>query len=85
MSEETELCCGVLVFRHDTHSIRHFKTFHEVIQLAVVMYVRFPLSLTNVEDLLRERGSDVRRIDVSHEGIFFDVGAVAAKVKSEAA
>lgn len=30
------------------------------------MYVRFPLSLRNVEDLLHERG-----IDVSHETIRF--------------
>jgi len=34
---------------------RYFKTSPEVIRLAVMMYVRFPLSLRNVEDLLRER------------------------------
>jgi hypothetical protein len=33
-----------------------------VIRLAVMLYVRFPLSLRNAEDLLHERG-----IDVSHE------------------
>ena len=27
----------------------------EIIRLAVMLYVRFPLSLRNVEDLLRER------------------------------
>lgn len=46
-----------------------FKYFHsspQVIRLAVMMYVRFPLSLRNVEDLLHERG-----IDVSHETIRF--------------
>jgi len=43
---------------------RYFKTSPEVIRLAVMMYVRFPLSLRNVEDLLHERG-----IDVSHESI----------------
>lgn len=43
---------------------RYFKTSPEVIRLAVMMYVRFPLSLRNVEDLLHERG-----IDVSHETI----------------
>ena len=48
-----------------THNpFRYFKTSHEVIQLAVRMYVRFPLSLRNVEDLLHERG-----IDVCHESI----------------
>lgn len=35
-----------------------------MIRLAVMLYVRFPLSLRNVEDLLYERG-----IDVSHETI----------------
>ena len=41
---------------------RYFKTSPEIIRLAVMLYVRFPLSLRNVEDLLHERG-----IDVSHE------------------
>ncbi|MAL78216.1 MAG: IS6 family transposase [Sneathiella sp.] len=43
---------------------RYFKTSPEIIRLAVMMYVRFPLSLRNVEDLLHERG-----IDVCHETI----------------
>ena len=38
----------------------------EVIRLVVMMYVRFPLSLRNVEDLLFEGG-----IDLSHETIRF--------------
>ena len=45
---------------------RYFKTSPEVIRLAVMLYVRFPLSLRNVEDLLHERG-----IDVCHETIRF--------------
>ncbi|MCV2886870.1 IS6 family transposase [Ruegeria aquimaris] len=45
---------------------RYFKTSREIIRLAVMMYVRFPLSLRNVEDLLHERG-----IDVSHEAVRF--------------
>ena len=32
-----------------------FKTSPEIIRLAVMLYVRFPLSLRNVEDLLHER------------------------------
>lgn len=36
----------------------------EIILLAVMMYVRFPLSLRNVEDLLHERGVDVSRESV---------------------
>ena len=43
---------------------RYFKSSHAVIRLAVMLYVRFPLSLRNVEDLLDERG-----IDVSHETV----------------
>ena len=43
---------------------RYFKTSPEIIQLAVMMYARFPLSLRNVEDLLHERG-----IDICHESV----------------
>ena len=43
---------------------RYFNTSPEIIQLAVMMYVRFPLSLRNVEDQLHERG-----IDVCHESV----------------
>ena len=35
---------------------RYFKTSPEIIRLAVMMWVRFPLSLRNVEDLLHETG-----------------------------
>jgi len=45
---------------------RYFKTSPEIIRLAVMLYVRFPLSLRNVEDLLHERG-----IDISHETLRF--------------
>lgn len=45
---------------------RYFKTSPEIIRLAVMMYVRFPLSLRNVEDLLHERG-----IEISHETVRF--------------
>jgi putative transposase len=38
---------------------RYFKTSPEIIRLAVMMYVRYPLSLRNVEDLLHERGIDI--------------------------
>jgi hypothetical protein len=37
----------------------YFKTSPEIIQLAVMIYVRFPLLLRNVEDLLHERGIPV--------------------------
>lgn len=45
---------------------RYFKTSPEIIRLAVMMYIRFPLSLRNVEDLLHERG-----IDITHETVRF--------------
>ena len=45
---------------------KYFKTSPEIIRLAVMMYVRFPLSLRNVEDLLHERG-----IDITHETVRF--------------
>ena len=38
---------------------RYFRTSPKIIRLAVMMYVRFPLSLRNVEDLLHERGVKV--------------------------
>src|SRR5476649_2698972 len=43
---------------------RYFNSSPEVIRLVVLMYVRFPLSLRNVEDLLFERG-----IDISYETV----------------
>ena len=36
--------------------IRYFNSSPEVIRLAVMMYIRYPLSLRQVEDLLFERG-----------------------------
>ena len=47
-----------------TNPFRYFKTSPEVIRLAVLMYIRYPLSLRQVEDLLFERG-----IDISHESV----------------
>ena len=44
-----------------------FKGFHsspEIIRLAVMLYVRFSLSLCYLEDLLHERG-----VDISHETV----------------
>ncbi len=45
---------------------RYFNSSPEVIRLAVMMYVRYPLSLRQVEDLLHERG-----IDICHETVRF--------------
>ena len=43
---------------------RRFNSSPDIIRLVVMMYVSFPLSLRNVEDLLFERG-----IDVCHETV----------------
>jgi putative transposase len=43
---------------------RYFNSSPEVIRLAVLLYVKYPLSLRNVEDLLAERG-----IDISHKTV----------------
>jgi putative transposase len=48
--------------RKPASPFRYFNSSPEVIRLVVMMYVRFPLSLRNVEDLLAERG-----IDICHE------------------
>ena len=51
--------------RAKRHSpFRFFNSSPDVIRLAVMMCVRFPLSLRNVEDLLFERG-----IDICHETV----------------
>ena len=45
---------------------RYFSSSPEVIRLAVMMYIRYPLSLRQVEELLFERG-----IDICHETVRF--------------
>jgi len=49
-----------------TSQFRYFNSSPEVIRLVVMMYVRFPLSLRNVEDLLAERGVDICHETVRH-------------------
>jgi putative transposase len=52
--------------RKPANTFRYFSSSPEVIRLVVMMYVRFPLSLRNVEDLLFERG-----IDICHQTVRF--------------
>ena len=47
-----------------TNPFRYFDSSPEVIRTVVMMYVKFPLSLRHVEDLLAERG-----IDICHETV----------------
>ena len=43
---------------------RYFNSSPEIIRLTVMMYIRYPLSLRQVEDLLFERG-----VDICHETV----------------
>ena len=65
-------------------SYKYFKTSPEIIQLAVMYYVRYPLSYRQVEDILSERG-----IDICHESIRFWVtrfgASFAKKIRNQRA
>jgi putative transposase len=45
---------------------RYYNSSPEVIRLTVMMYLRYPLSLRQVEDLLFERGIDICHETVRH-------------------
>lgn len=49
-----------------SNPFKYFKTNPAVIKLAIMYYMRFPLSLRQVEDILNERG-----IDITHETVRF--------------
>lgn len=56
---------------------RYYKSSPEIIKLAIMYYVRFPLSLRHVEDLLHMRG-----IDICHETVRYwwnSLGPIVAK------
>ena len=56
---------------------KYYKSSPEIIKLVIMMYVRFPLSLRNVEDLLHMRG-----IDITHETVRYwwtKLGPVVAR------
>lgn len=52
--------------RKPASPFRYFNSSPEVIRLVVMMYMRFPLSLRNVEDMMVERV-----LDISHETVRF--------------
>ena len=41
---------------NQSNPFKYFKTSPEIIRLAVIYYVRYPLSYRKVEDILHERG-----------------------------
>ncbi len=47
-----------------SNPFRYFKTSPDIIRIALMMCIRFPLSLRRVEDLLHERS-----IDISYETV----------------
>ena len=56
---------------------KYYKTSPEIIKMAIMYYVRYPLSLRQVEDILHER-----RINIYHETIRYwlnKLGSVVAK------
>jgi len=57
---------------------KYFKTSPEIIRLAVMYYVRYPLSFRQVEDILHERG-----IDIYHETARFWVDRFGSKFAKE--
>lgn len=61
---------------------RYFKTSPEIIRLAVMMYIRFPLSLRNVEDLLHQRAIDITPETVRFWLPCLDTMAASAKLSS---
>jgi putative transposase len=66
VSDETPAMLLPVVASCHEQPVPIFHSSPEVIRLVVMMYVIYPLSLRNVEDLLAERG-----IDISHEIVRF--------------
>lgn len=62
LERQTCISCGLRM----TNPFRYFKISPEIIRLAVMRYVRFPLSPRNVENLQDERG-----IDITYETVRF--------------
>jgi len=56
----------LLVASLDANPVLYFNSLPEIIRLTVMMYVHYPLSFRQVDDLLFERG-----IDISHETVRF--------------
>jgi len=60
------------------NAFKYFKTSPKIIRLAVMYYIRYPLSFRQVEDILHERG-----IDICHETVRFWVNRFCAKFAKE--
>jgi putative transposase len=51
------------------NTFKYFKTLPKIIRLALMYYIRYPLSFRQVEDILHERG-----IDICHGGAVSQIG-----------
>ena len=60
------------------NTFKYFKTSPKIIRLAVMYYIRYPLSFRQVEDILHERG-----IDICHETVRFWVDRFGSKFAKE--
>jgi hypothetical protein len=58
-----------------SNPFRYFNSSPEVIRMVEMRYVRYPLSLRNVEDLLAERGTNISHGDRATSLIFGARGA----------
>jgi len=56
----------------------YYKTSPEIIRIAVMYYVRYPLSFRQVEDILYERG-----IDICHETVRYWVNRFAESLQEK--
>jgi len=59
-------------------AFKYFKTSPAIIRMAVMYYVRYPLSFRQVEDILHERG-----IDICHETVRFWVNRFGKEFSKE--
>ena len=55
LEPESELSSSAVM----NNPVRYFNSSPEVIRLAAMMYISYPLSLSQVEDILFERGIDI--------------------------
>jgi hypothetical protein len=59
---------------------RYFNSSPEIIRLTVMMYIRYPLSLRQVEDLLFERGIDFQAEPFGRTGRMASIGGLKARL-----
>ena len=60
------------------NAFKYFKTSPKIIRLAVMYYIRYPLSFRQFEDILHDCG-----IDICHETVRFWVNRFGAKFAKE--